>query len=242
MRFRPYFTIGIIFIGIIITTFAVYANYGKDSSRETFIMAFGDSLTYGKGDREEQGYVGKLERELNKKYPERKFIVENHGVKGRESGGILKELAIPGTTVKMKKADYFILFIGTNDLINSNGGNLENIDEERIQKGKKRYLRNVKLILDIFRKSNPDAPILVLGIYNPYPEGGGQIEPLFDEWNAATIKILKSEQNVTYVPTNDLFKGKEKEQYFSDSLHLNKKGYELLEERILQETSFGKNK
>ncbi|CEG26992.1 GDSL-type esterase/lipase family protein [Bacillus sp. B-jedd] len=242
MKFRRFLVVGIIFIGIAVTAYAVYANYGKDRGSESFIMAFGDSLTYGQGDRKEQGYVGKLERELNKKYPERKFIVENHGVKGRESAGVLKELAIPSTAVKLKKADYFILYIGTNDLINSNGGNLKKIDKARIEKGKERYFRNVKMILDILRKSNSEAPILVIGLYNPFPEGGDKIEPLFDEWNKATIELLKSERNVTYIPTNDLFKGKEKKQYFSDALHLNKNGYELLEERILQEYSFGNNK
>ncbi|RHW38061.1 hypothetical protein D1B31_14875 [Neobacillus notoginsengisoli] len=241
MNFTRFFTLFLIFISIAAASYAVYP-YTKEDKDETLIMAFGDSLTYGQGDRGEEGYVGKLERELNRLYPKQEFVIENYGVKGRKSAGVLKELASPRTAMKLNQADYFILFIGTNDLIQSNGGNLKELHAQKLEDGKQRYLRNVKMILDILRKSNEDAPIIVLGLYNPFPEGGDKIEPLFDEWNKSTISLVKSKQNITYIPTNDLFKGKEKEDYFSDSLHLNERGYELLEERILQEYSFGKKK
>ncbi|WP_059170328.1 GDSL-type esterase/lipase family protein [Bacillus sp. FJAT-27445] len=227
--------IGLILLVVCALSYIVYSGNGSAMKDKTVIMAFGDSLTYGQGDREEQGYVGKLQNELNEKYPGKNFTIENYGVRNRESGGVLLELAKPATAARLKNADTFILFIGTNDLINGNGGNLKKIHPERIAEAKEDYLQNLEKILAILRETNKDAPILVLGLYNPYPEGGQRIEPLFDEWNASTIRLVKQVRGVKYVPTNDLFKGKDKQQYFSDSIHLNKKGYTHLEKRILEE-------
>lgn len=215
-------------------SYGYYTFKGEATKGKTVIMAFGDSLTYGQGDREEQGYVGKLQRELNNKYPGKNFSIENYGVKKHESGDVILELGKPGTAARLKNADSFILFIGTNDLINSNGGNLKNIHPEKTAEAKRKYMRNLRIILNTMKSANEKAPILVLGLYNPYPEGGQRFEPLFDEWNASTIRLVKKEKGVTYVPTNDLFKGKDKQKYFSDSLHLNKNGYKLLEKRILE--------
>ncbi|WP_053366384.1 GDSL-type esterase/lipase family protein [Bacillus sp. FJAT-27245] len=214
--------------------YGYYSLNGEASKGKTVIMAFGDSLTYGQGDREEQGYVGKLEKELNARYPGMDFTIENYGVKKRETDDVIMELRKPGTAARLKNADSFILFIGTNDLINSNGGNLKTIHPEKIAAAKRKYVRNLGVILNTLRSANNNAPILVLGLYNPYPENGQNIEPLFDGWNAATIRLVEKERGVTYVPTNDIFKGKDKQQYFSDSLHLNKHGYRLLEKRIME--------
>ncbi|RDU38803.1 hypothetical protein DRW41_04385 [Neobacillus piezotolerans] len=214
--------------------YVFYSYYGEAAKGRTIIMAFGDSLTYGQGDRKEQGYVGKLQKELNNRFPGKNFLIENYGVKKRESGDVIMELGKPGTAASLKNADCFILFIGTNDLINSNGGNLKNIHPNKIAEAKENYLRNLGIILNTFKAANEDAPILVLGLYNPYPEGGQRFEPLFDEWNDSTIGLVKKDRGLTYVPTNDLFKGKDKQKYFSDSLHLNKNGYRLLEKRILE--------
>ncbi|ALC90820.1 hypothetical protein AM500_14245 [Bacillus sp. FJAT-18017] len=239
-------TKGIIIIAVLaaagLAAYISFADNGDAGKGETVIMAFGDSLTYGQGDRDEQGYVEKLEKELNNRYPGETFKIENYGVKGRESGGVLTEIANPKTAANLKNADYFILFIGTNDLINSNGGNLNQLHPDKIQEGHKTYMRNLEMIIDILKKANKDAPMLVLGLYNPYPEGGDQIEQIIDEWNKATIKLVNTKDEVAYVPTNDLFKGQEKEAYFSDELHLNEKGYKLLEQRILEEYQFDKHK
>ncbi|NQD64304.1 hypothetical protein HP456_00005, partial [Bacillus haikouensis] len=43
---------------------------------------------------------------------------------------------------------------------------------------------------------------------------------------------------VKYVSSNPLFKGKDKQQYFHDSLHPNGKGYELMAEQIMKEYNF----
>ncbi|OCA81541.1 hypothetical protein A8F94_21955 [Bacillus sp. FJAT-27225] len=234
------FTLLLAAVGL--AAYIIFANNGQADKGKTVIMAFGDSLTYGQGDRDEQGYVKKLEHELNARYPGESYKIENYGVKGRESGGVLKELADPQTAARLKNADYFILFIGTNDFINSNGGHLKQLHLEKIKIGQDQYIQNLELIIDILKTANEEAPMLVLGLYNPYPEGGDRVERILDEWNKATIQLVNTKDQVAYVPTNDLFKGKDKEDYFSDVLHLNENGYKLLGKRILEEYQFDKHK
>lgn len=207
------------------------------ADKETVIMAFGDSLTYGKGDREEEGYIGILERNLNQKYHDRTFVVKNYGVPGRKSSGVLNELTNIQTTEKLNEASHFIVFIGTNDLIKSNGGDYTPLNHDNILEGLKEYKRNMKSILKVLRTTNKNAPIVVVGIYNPYPDGE-KIESYIHEWNESTQEIVKSQKNTVFVQTNDLFKEKNKKTYFSDSLHLDEDGYELLANRIMEEHSF----
>ncbi|SFA70772.1 Lysophospholipase L1 [Bacillus sp. cl95] len=208
--------------------------------KDTLIMAFGDSLTYGKGDRDEEGYIGILERNLNGRYQDRSFVIKNFGVPGRKSSGVLNELSNIHTTEKLNEANHFIVFIGTNDLIKSNGGDYSPLNHDKIMKGFYEYKRNMKAILELLRTANKSAPIVVVGIYNPYPDGE-KIESYIDEWNEATEEIAKSQKNTVFVGTNDLFKGKNKSDYFSDSLHLDEDGYELLANRIMNQHNFAKN-
>ncbi|MFF2286831.1 SGNH/GDSL hydrolase family protein [Peribacillus butanolivorans] len=63
-------------------------------------MAFGDSLTYGKGDKDGEGYVEGLEDELNNPDTEKKVRFWNYGIKG---DGVIEE-------------DKRMIFIPTNDL------------------------------------------------------------------------------------------------------------------------------
>ncbi|WP_187445057.1 hypothetical protein [Rossellomorea vietnamensis] len=47
-----------------------------------------------------------------------------------------------------------IVFIGTNDLINSNGGEMDNLQEEKIRDGKEDYQQNLTSILDTLRRKS----------------------------------------------------------------------------------------
>ncbi|PLR97541.1 GDSL-type esterase/lipase family protein [Bacillus sp. T33-2] len=219
------------------TALFLYDKQPVKSRDETLIMAFGDSLTYGYGDEKGSGYIESLEKKLNSAHKAKDFVFKNHAVYGLETSGILKQLSDIRMSRTLEEADYFILFIGTNDLINSNGGDLNPLNIEQIKKGQEVYLANIKAILNILNSDNEKAPILVLGLFNPYPDSGS-IEPVIDEWNRKTIEATKKYDGVTYIPTNDLFKATNKKEYFNDSLHLNDSGYELISDRILQKHTF----
>ncbi|MBT2678293.1 hypothetical protein J7E38_04730 [Bacillus sp. ISL-35] len=215
---------------------SIYGNTQEKDKVERLVIAFGDSLTYGFGDEKGSGYIDTLKVKLNTQ-SKKEFNFDNEAIYGLESSGILAQLSDVGIRGKLDEADYFILFIGTNDLINSNGGNLNNLKDDAIAKGQEDYLKNLKSIINILSEQNEQAPILLLGLYNPYPDSKA-IETVIDDWNNEISKMIKDEKQIVYIPTNDLFKGKNKKQYFSDSLHLNDKGYKLVSERILEKYQF----
>ncbi|MFT9600737.1 GDSL-type esterase/lipase family protein [Mesobacillus sp.] len=224
----------LIIIFVLLAAFSMFNPQKGEGNR--LVIAFGDSLTYGYGDKKGSGYIDTLQTKLNNQ-TKKEYNFDNEAIYGLESSGILTQLSDVSIRGKLDEADYFILFIGTNDLINSNGRNLENLKHGKIEKGQAEYLQNLDAILNILSDKNEKAPILLLGLYNPYPDSAA-IEAVINDWNKEIIKAAKNRRQVIYIPTNDLFKGKDKQQYFSDSLHLNDKGYKLIADRILEKYRF----
>ncbi|RIW38812.1 hypothetical protein D3H55_00175 [Bacillus salacetis] len=220
-------------LGIFITTVILgWANY---ESKEHTIAAFGDSLTYGYGDKGEEGYVDDVETVLNDKYESGPVDILNYGIVGQESKGVLQQLKDPEVREEAAEADSIIVFIGTNDLINSNGGDLNPLHEKKIKEGKDEYQRNLKSILKILRDENDKVPIHLIGLYNPYPENL-EIEGYIDQWNKLNIEMSDKFAGINYIPLNGVFKDKSKRKYFSDSLHPNEAGYKLISRRILKDS------
>ncbi|MDQ0217349.1 hypothetical protein ELQ35_07580 [Peribacillus cavernae] len=224
-------------ITFIITSLIWFSFYTKSKSDDPVIMAFGDSLTYGYGDTQGEGYVDGVEEELNNSGSSKRFRIWNYGIIGQETDGVLEQLDDIRIKSKLDEADYFILFIGTNDLINSNGGDLQPLNEKKINDAKPEYKQHITKILSILKKENKEAPIIVLGLYNPY-QNQKHIEKQIDEWDQTIIKTVRNDRRITYIPTNDLFKNKKKQKYFSDSLHPNEQGYQLITSRILDRYQF----
>jgi lysophospholipase L1-like esterase len=224
----------IIVIFVLLAAFSII--HPEKEKGDRLVVAFGDSLTYGYGDQKGSGYIDTLQTSLNRQNREN-YKFDNEAIYGLESSGILSQLSDVSIREKLDEADYFILFIGTNDLINSNGENLEDLKHEKIKKGQTVYLKNLRAILNILADKNEEAPVLLLGLYNPYPDSAA-IEAVIDDWNKEIMKEAENEEQVVFIPTNDLFKGTEKTQYFSDSLHLNDKGYKLIADRILESYTF----
>ncbi|WP_113926702.1 GDSL-type esterase/lipase family protein [Bacillus sp. P14.5] len=220
-------------VGIIAASALIgWAHY---ESKEKTIAAFGDSLTYGFGDKGNEGYVDKLESVLNQKYETGPIEIANYGIVGQETNGVLNQLENPETREEASEADGMIVFIGTNDLINSNGGDLHPLQEKKIREGKEDYHKNLTSVLDTLRKENHSAPIHLIGLYNPYP-GNKEIQVQIDEWNDLNKKIAADYEGINFIPLDGVFKNKSKEEYFSDSLHPNEKGYKLIAWRILKDS------
>ena len=224
---------------IIISIISLIANefQAKEHADDELVMAFGDSLTYGKGDRNGEGYIEGLEENLNDPKSGETVRFWNYGIPGQETDGVLKQLDQPEIKTKLEKANTFIVYIGTNDLINSNGGKLDHVDSHKIRKEKKEYLAHLQRILSILMDENQKADILVIGLYNP-EKSKPELEKLVEEYNQSVRKILSKNDRLIFIPTNDLFNHKKKEEYFSDGLHPNEKGYQLITNRILEQYDF----
>lgn len=63
----------------------------SSNTPEKQIIALGDSLTYGYGDRSGEGYVDNLQWLFNKHY-KGKVTVQNHGIPGQKSDGLLQQI------------------------------------------------------------------------------------------------------------------------------------------------------
>ncbi|MCM3791552.1 GDSL-type esterase/lipase family protein [Domibacillus indicus] len=210
-------------------------NKAESPSAGEELVALGDSLTYGVGDQAGQGYTDKLEKVLNKqnKVP---LTVYNYGIPGQQTDGLLQQLRKADVRKTLSNAEYFTIFIGTNDLIESNGGDLNPLYKDRIQWAEKDYRNNLHRILSIIQKENPDAPVLFLGLYNPYPDSE-EIEAVITEWNKLSQDVVSQYPHVKFIATNGLLKEKSTD-YFSDELHPNSKGYELITKKIIEEYNF----
>lgn len=57
---------------VLVICFAAYEFQASESEDVQRVMAFGDSLTYGKGDKDGEGYIEGLEDELNNPQSEQK--------------------------------------------------------------------------------------------------------------------------------------------------------------------------
>ncbi|WP_201714087.1 GDSL-type esterase/lipase family protein [Rossellomorea arthrocnemi] len=228
----------VLFALIPIVYFSFIAD-GTESSSKKRVMALGDSLTYGYGDKKEAGYIGRLEEKVNQEHPKTSYHFQNLGVPGQQSDQLLSQIVKPEVAGDLSEADIYIINIGTNDLIKNNGGDLFPLHHDEIMDAKKDYLDHLDKILNIVGTANKEADIIVLGLYNPYPDkDSDKIEAYVDDWNKSMMKEANKHDNVKYVSINPLFKGKSKENYFHDSLHPNGKGYELIADQIVKNYDF----
>ena len=219
-------------------------------------VAIGDSLTQGVGDTNNQGgFVPLLAQSLTN---ETDFEVKaiNYGASGNTSSQILSRMQEKKEIGKdLKQARLMTLTVGGNDLRKAVLEDTSNLDLDRFDKPAKRYVKNLKQIIDLARKDNPDLPIYVVGIYNPlylnFPDLT-DLQTVVDQWNQRTEQTLAAYKDVYFVPVNDLlYKGidgksgvTEWEQgketvtndalYDEDSFHPNNTGYEIMKEAVLE--------
>ena len=219
-------------------------------------VAIGDSLTKGVGDSTNQGgFVPLLAQSLtNESGLEFKAI--NYGVSGNTSGQILSRIREKKEIRKdLKKAQLLTITVGGNDLRKAILEDTSNLDLDRFEKASKAYEKNLKQIIELARKDNPDLPVYVVGIYNPlylnFPDLT-ELQTLVDQWNQRTEETLSAYQGVYFVPINDLlYKGIDGKSgvteselgketvtndalYDEDSFHPNTTGYEIMKEAVLE--------
>lgn len=219
-------------------------------------VAIGDSLTKGVGDSTNQGgFVPLLAQSLTNE-TDLEFKAINYGVAGNTSSQILSRMREKKEIRKdLKQAQLLTITVGGNDLRKAILEDTSNLDLDRFDKPAKTYVKNLKQIIELARKDNPDLPIYVVGIYNPlylnFPDLT-ELQTLVDQWNQGTEETLSAYQGVYFVPINDLlYKGIDGKSgvteselgketvtndalYDEDSFHPNNTGYEIIKEAVLE--------
>ena len=228
----------------------------SDKKKVVTYVAIGDSLTKGVGDSTNQGgFVPLLAQSLSNESG-LEFKAINYGVSGNTSSQILSRMQEKKEIRKdLKRAQLLTITVGGNDLRKAILEDTSNLDLDRFEKASKTYEKNLKQIIELARKDNPDLPVYVVGIYNPlylnFPDLT-ELQTLVDQWNQRTEEILSAYQGVYFVPINDLlYKGIDGKSgvteselgketvtndalYDEDSFHPNNTGYEIIKEAVLE--------
>lgn len=222
-------------------------------------VAIGDSLTEGVGDTTGQGgFVPLLTQSLIESY-NYDVSYSNYGVSGNTSNQILKRMKTQEDIQKdLKKADLMTLTVGGNDVMAVIRKHLTTLKVSTFTKTATQYQGRLRQIITLARKDNPDLPIYVLGIYNPFylnfPEMT-EMQEIIDNWNNSTQAVTKEYNNVYFVPINDLlYKGIDGEEgivqtsgeqmtvlndalFSGDHFHPNNIGYQIMANAVMEEIS-----
>jgi lysophospholipase L1-like esterase len=198
------------------------------------ILVIGDSLARGTGDETGRGFAGDVLEALRKRG---RAELVNLGVNGMESPEI-RGIA-EGANVRGLAAGSSLILVsaGANDLSHSAarpGGSASEL-ADAVGDARRRFAENLRAILTALRAANAEAPIGLIGLYDPFGrEGPGRLgASVIVQWNTLAAETALSFPGVFVVPTFDLFQGRE-DRLSPDKYHPNADGYRLIAERILQ--------
>ncbi|MFD2305673.1 SGNH/GDSL hydrolase family protein [Enterococcus termitis] len=232
--------------------------------------AIGDSLTEGIGDLTNSGgFVPLVANDLQEEYHLNGVQTDNFGKNGDRSDQILKRIKKnEDIQAGLASADLISLTVGGNDLMKVIKGDVFRLTQDSFKKPLKKYQGQVEQLLAEIRKYNPDAPIYVLGIYNPfylYFPDITEMQDIVDNWNDGTKEIVEAEKNAYFIPINDLlYKGigdqvgivsddqttsssethdiKNNALYEEDRFHPNNLGYQIMASAVRDEMVKTKDK
>lgn len=194
------------------------------------VVALGDSLSRGHGDDTGRGYVGDVAALLKKDHPS--LRLENLGVDGLESSGLVEMLDHTSVLALLSRANLVLVSIGGNDLSHAAMGNPLDTPE-RLTRARELCQKNLDVVLAQIRRRNPDAAVRILALYNPFNLPGGARRlgsGIILEWNAM-ISSTALAHGALAVPTFDLFEN-HPDRLSSDHFHPDEKGYALIARRI----------
>jgi lysophospholipase L1-like esterase len=197
---------------------------------EFLVVGVGDSLTRGAG--EGPGYVADVVEHLKAVHP--KSRLENLAIDGLESEGLKEILSHPYPRALASSAGLILLSIGGNDLSHAVPREMRTSLPEEIVRSRSRLESNLESILSTLRSANPSAPIVMLGLYNPFSssDSGAAASGVIVDWNAS-IERIALRHGVRVVPVFDLFE-RRPDRLSPDRFHPNRGAYELVADRVLQ--------
>lgn len=205
--------------------------------KDIIYVALGDSLTEGVGDElNQQGYVGRLSDQMlgweGVKYVE----VENTAKKGRRSDQLVAQLESGKIDEQLKKADFISLTMGGNDLMKIVRRDLMNLNKEAFDSERIEFQKRYGKIMELIRKKNKSAPIILISVYNPlsiFTKEKSDLNTILYEWNTDIQDFAEADKNACFVNVEDLFDSNENMVYHTDFFHPNARGYDEMTDRII---------
>lgn len=199
------------------------------------IVAIGDSLTEGVGDSSKQGgYVPYVVKFISQQKAVNDVRVSNLGKRGNRTDQLFERLKQEEVVAKVSRADIVFMTIGGNDMMKVVRDFFYNISLKTFEKEQSKYEARLSQVLERIREINPNAHIYLIGFYNPFLhslKSVNEINIIVKQWNEASEKVAGRYKDVTYVSVEDVFEVQES-LLAKDQFHPNKKGYELIAQRI----------
>lgn len=200
------------------------------------VLGLGDSLTQGIGDEKKRsGYFGRMATKMTEWKGVANIVEDNRAKRGKRSDQLLNELSNVETQNAIKKADIIYITIGGNDIMKVVKKNLFELRKEPFEIEKGHYQKRLAEIFDIIRVLNPDAIIVLTGLYNPFSiitDEAEEFENIVKDWNSVLEQQTIWDGKTCYVDVIDLFDSNANMVYHTDFFHPNGKGYEKMANRI----------
>lgn len=202
------------------------------------LIGIGDSLTQGVGDeRKLEGYLGRLATNVSEFKGVKDVDIENLAKRGRRSDQLSKQLETSEVSESLKRADMIMMTIGGNDVMAIVKKDLFKLKVETFEKELVEFSKRYNKILKQIRILNPDAPLILMGLYNPFSivtEEENEFDTIMLKWNKSIQAMAEDDNNACFIPVNDLFSSNANLVYHTDFFHPNSKGYELMSDRMLE--------
>jgi lysophospholipase L1-like esterase len=200
------------------------------------ILVVGDSLARGTGDTSGKGFAVEVLEAMKARGPAE---LSNLAVNGMESPEVRALVESANVRSLAAGSDLILVSAGGNDLSHSvtAGSGSPTAVADAVSAARSRYVENLRAILETLRQANPTAPIVVIGLYDPF--GGAGTGPgrlgssVILQWNTLLVETALAYPNVFVVPTFDLFQGRP-DRLAADRYHPNRAGYAEIARRVLQ--------
>ena len=195
------------------------------------MLILGDSIAKGTGDEKGKGFSGYLPESF-KNDTSKEILVNNAGIDGLESLGLLEQLQSKRLAKTIADSDFILVSIGGNDIKSILSLN-DLAKEDQFKVRQDSYLANLTQTMKELRTTNPNSIIIFLGLYNPY-EVLSSVENtrLLNTWNYNTQQLVEEDGKTIFIPTHDLLKFNIGRYIAKDGLHPNSAGYQALSNRI----------
>lgn len=221
------------------------------------LVAIGDSLTQGVGDRTQRGgYIPLTAQNLRRHDVVKIVETENFGKSGNTTTQITERILTEGDIqTALKEATVISVTAGGNDLIRFIRQSRFQPNWEKAEESRLEYETNLIQLIQTIREYQKDAPIFLFGIYNPYEKQLEEIDYLqllVSNWNQTMEKIAEEEEAVIYLPVHQLFRSsnttvsgdqaeeehiEEEHPYLfeEDYFHPNERGYGLMADLLTEQ-------
>jgi lysophospholipase L1-like esterase len=206
----------------------------SSDKQEIRLLALGDSLAAGFGDAAGKGFVGDLTATLQQQGYH--VAQTNLGINGLTSSGLLEQMKQKEVRKLVSQANLIILSIGGNDL--AHAAQFPNIDRAAVARAESGFLANLRALLSEIRSANPSAPVLLIGLYNPYgdiQEVQQQASDIVRQWVYEEDMTASRFSNTIVIQTFDLFQQNPSKFLYMDHFHPNQSGYERIAERLWED-------